>query len=198
MATSTLRGSDYTRLEFATRSSRPIGSESHRTSRPEGPYGPEEGPGSTSGAGAPDCTVSQCQSQVRQILPVAGLTHHDCYALCAVLPQQRQEGLMPEQEDVGPTCLVERAPPLLVRDRDSPGRRQHANGGSGEIPDDSRRYLQSDAPRSSTASATTRVVAPASPSRSRTRAKPSRWATVRGSDGSRRGLNASARSPADA
>ena len=114
------------------------------------------------------------EGEIVEVLTVSCFADHDGDALIPVLPQQRQQSLVPEQVNKGPLCLVQHPPAFLVHPVNAPGRGQRSYQRPNNSARRRRRDLDSHCASSSAAMATTRVAAPAFPSRSRTKVRPSR------------------------
>ena len=164
-STAPLSRRDRAGLEFATRARWSIRSKGYRVARLELSNGTEQSTRGAPPAGSPDGSISQRLREIREILSFAGLAHHDGDPLMAVLPEERQQYFVPEEKHVRSAGLVEGPPSLLVHRPDPPGGCENSDGRTREHADRARRNPQPHAPSSSSASATTRIVAPGAPSR---------------------------------
>ena len=187
-------------LELPPRAPRPVRGERHRTARP-GARGPRRAaPGRRPGSWSPrTARYPSSSGEIRQVLAVAILAHHDGDALPAVVPQQREQRLVPQQEHVGPPRLVEGAPAVLVLRSHPPGAGQQPHGRRGDRP-----RAAAGGTLSFTCRAARRRVPPPASSRP---ARPAGGAPARtlraerrsaGSRGSSSGRSASARAAASA
>lgn len=119
--TASLSGGHHTWLELAAGPTRAIGREGDRSSGLKLAHGAQQGTSSSAGAGSSDGAVPQGLGEVGKVLAVPGLAHHDGHALVPVLPKQREQDLVPEEEDMRPSGVAQRPPALLMRHADTPG-----------------------------------------------------------------------------
>src|SRR5215207_8690387 len=96
----TLSRRHYAGLHLAPGASGTIRGEGHCPAGLELAHRSEQGPGTSPRARASNRSVSQCKRQVRQVLAFPCLAHDDGDSLMPMLPQEWQQGFMPEQKNV--------------------------------------------------------------------------------------------------
>jgi hypothetical protein len=127
-----LRRGDYPRLELPARAPRPVRSEAYYMAGPQLSNRSQQRPDTPSGTRSMERAVAQRCGKIREISTFSSLTDHDSDSLSPMLPQQGEQGFVPEQEDVRLPGAVQLSPALFVHGLNSPGCGQAPHHRSGE------------------------------------------------------------------